>query len=338
MVKLAIIGCGNFTFNTLYPMLRKQPIRLAAICDTAPEQTERFAAFYNAGVRYTDYREMILTEKPDGVICAVNASVHYEAAKFCLENNVTIFVEKTPCETAKQAEELAELQKAGGKFVVTGFNRRFVNSYMMTREIIQRPEFGSVSMYYSKFNSDPYLSNDYYIFNHIIHHLDLARYLLGEIAGIKVQSRIVNGRSGAFEVHFKALETGAVGTIQAASMLNEAYPMEILDIAGTNGNVVVNNIRDLRYNRTGPHRNVETPEPLKNDGDCLSWNLSGGFGVGSGIYSYLGFETELDQFIKAITGGTRPACTIEESIGTMKVMEEVRKAVNGEGFCLKDQR
>jgi predicted dehydrogenase len=202
---------------------------------------------------------------------------------------------------------------------------------MMTREIITRPEFGSVSMYYSKFNADPYLSNDHYVFNHIIHHLDLARYLLGEITGVEAQSKIINGKSGAFEVHFKAVESGAVGTIQAASMLNEACPMEILDIAGTDGNVVVNNIRDLRYNRTGPRRNIEVLEALKNDGDCLSWNLSNGFGIGAGIYSYLGFEVELDQFIKAVTDGIRPECTIEESVGTMKAMEEVRKTVNRTG-------
>jgi predicted dehydrogenase len=324
--KIALVGCGNFLFNTLYPMLRNQPVRLAGICDTNPQKRERFASFYNTGNQYEDYKELIQREHPEAVLCAVNAGVHYEVAKFCLENGIHVFVEKTPCDTAVQAEELAGMQKQSGKYLAVGFNRRFVTGYVLTKEIIRRSDFGAISMYYSKFNANPYHSNDYFIFNHIIHHLDLARFLLGEIADIELRTKIINDRSGAFEVHFTSVESGAIGTIQAASMLNEAYPMEILELSGTGGSVVVNNLRDLRYNRTGPCRNVDVPEPLKNDGDCLSWNLSNGFGIGSGVYSYLGFEVELAEFFNAVRGGARPSCTIEESVGSMKAMEAVRRA------------
>jgi predicted dehydrogenase len=326
-IKLVLIGCGGFSFNTLYPMLRNLPVRLTAVCDIDREKREQFSAFYQVGKQYADFREMLLAERPDAALCVVNADIHYEAAKFCLEQGIHVFVEKTPCQTAAQAEELVALQKRSGKYLMTGFNRRYVTSYLMAHEIIRRPEFGDISMYYSKFNATPYTSNDYFVFNHIIHHLDLARYLLGELEGISVQQKLINGRSGAFAVHFTAKETQAIGTIQAASMLNEAYPMERLDIAGTGGNLVVDNVRDLRYNRTGPQRNKDFAEPLQNTGDCLSWNLSNGYGIGAGIFSYLGFEAEMAEFIAAVQGGPRPGCTIEESLGSMQAMEAVRQAL-----------
>jgi predicted dehydrogenase len=323
--RIALVGCGNFPFHVLYPMLRNLPLELTAVCDTDPAQRERFIRFFNAGKGYGDYREMIRCEKPEGVICVVDADTHYAAGKFCLENGVHVFVEKTPCQTAAQAEELAALQMSSGKYLAVGFNRRFAAAYMLTREIIRRREFGQVSMIYSKFNASQYQSTDYFIFNHIIHHIDLVRYLVGEIGDLYIQSKIHHNRSGAFALHFTAQESGAVGTIQAASMLEEAYPMERLDIAGTGGNVVVDNVRDLRYNRSGPPRDIHFAQPLEDTGDCLSWNLSGGYGVGRGIFSYLGFEAELAEFAAALSEGTRPSCTIEESVGTMRIMETVRR-------------
>jgi predicted dehydrogenase len=327
-LKLALVGLGTFPFNVQYPMLRNEAVELKAVCDIDEAKCERFARFYNVPARYADYKDMIRMEKPDAVICVVNADVHYEAAKFCLENGVHVWVEKTPCNTAAQAEELAALQKKSGKFAGVGFNCRFITSYVMANEIIHRPEFGEISMFYSKFNASPYKSNDFFIFSHIIHHLDLARYLLGEIGDLHVQKKIKDDKRGAFAVHFTALESGAIGTIQAASGLYEAYPCERLDIAGFGGaNLVVDNLRDLRYNRSGPRRDNRDVPPLDSNGDCVCWNFNHRYGVSHGIYSYAGFEGEIYDFLDSIRDGKRPLCTIEESIGSMKAMEIVRKVL-----------
>jgi predicted dehydrogenase len=328
-LKLALVGLGVFPFNVQYPMLRNEAVELVAVCDIDEARRERFARFYRVPACYADYKEMILKERPDVLICVVNAGVHYEVAKFCLENGVHVWVEKTPCNTAAQAEELAALQKKSGKYAGVGFNCRFITSYVMAHEIIHRSEFGEISMYYSKFNASPYKSNDFFIFSHIIHHLDLARYLLGEIDDLSVQKKIKDDRRGAFAVHFTAVESGAIGTIQAASGLAEAYPCERLDIASFGGaNLVVDNLRDLRYNRSGPQRDGKIVPPLDSSGDCVCWNFNNRYGVSHGIFSYAGFEGEIYDFLDAVREGRRPLCTIEESVGSMKAMEQVRQALN----------
>jgi predicted dehydrogenase len=325
-LRIAVVGAGGFMFNTLYPMVRFHQITLAAVCDTDSAHRARFAAFYRAEAEYDDYTEMLKKVHPDAVICAVNAAVHYGVAKQCLQLGIPVFVEKTPCETSAEAQELASLQ-TGKAFDFVSFNRRYATSYILARDIISRPEFGSVAMYYSKFNANPYGDLDRFIFNHIIHHLDLARFLVGELTDIAVRTRVIDASRGAaaFDITFTAASSGAVGTIQSAGVLSEAYPMERLDIAGTGGNVVVDNVRDLRYNRTGPCRDKNFAQALTDGGDCLTWNLSAGYGIGSGIFSYLGFEAELAEFFTAIVDGKRPACTIDTCVGTMKAMEEVRR-------------
>jgi predicted dehydrogenase len=309
-------------------------MRLVAACDINPQNLEKFATFFYTPRVFLDFQEMLAKEKLDAVICAANAQTHFEVAKACLQAGVHVFVEKTPCETAAQARELSELSKKAGKVVAVGFNRRYATAYALAKDIIASPSFGA-SMYYSKFNASVYGSNDYFVFNHIIHHIDLARFLLGEIKLESTLWKKESDASCASVISFTS-EKGVIGTIQCASMLEEAYPMERLDIAGTGGNVVVDNLKGLRWNRTAPARDKDFASPLLEGGDCLSWNPSHGYGLGNGVFSYIGMEAELAAFAEAIQSGKANGCVaIGDCVGTMSFMEDVRR-VAGEklGFAV----
>jgi predicted dehydrogenase len=325
LLKLALVGCGSFPFNTLYPMLRNLPVELTGICDIDPAKTERFARFYHAGNAYTDYREMIRTEKPQAVICVTNMDVHYEAAKFCLENGVDVLTEKSPCRNAEQAEELAALQKKTGKFMGVAFNRRWGTGYALAKDVISRPEFGKITMFFAKFNTHAYRDLDFFVYNHIIHLFDLAVYLLGDIVKPCIQTIIHGEHNGAMAIHFTAARSGAICTIQSAATVDEAYPVEELQITGAGGDVIVHNWRDFHYNRTGPQRDIEFFKPLENTSDNLSWNPAGGYGIGRGIFSYMGFEPLLAEFVDSALEGKKYRCTIEDCVPTMKFTGEVRK-------------
>ncbi|GHT57589.1 hypothetical protein FACS1894109_10110 [Spirochaetia bacterium] len=327
LLKLALVGCGAFPFQTLYPMLRNQPIDLVGICDIDPAKTEKFSRFYKAGRAYTDYKEMIRIEKPDAVLCVTNKETHYEVAKFCLENGVNVLTEKAPCDNAAQAEELAALQKKAGKFMGVAFNRRWGTGYVLAKQVIDGSEFGKVSMFYSKFNTKAYQNLDQFVYNHIIHLFDLAVYLLGELENPSVQKLIYGEHNGALAIHFTAVKSRALCTIQSSATEDEAYPMERLDMAGTGGNLVVDNWRDFHYDRTGPDRDIHFASPLTNSGDALSWHPAGGYGIGRGIFSYMGFEYLLSEFIDAARGMGKFSCTIEDCIPTMRITDEVRRLV-----------
>ncbi|MFA6507986.1 MAG: Gfo/Idh/MocA family oxidoreductase [Treponemataceae bacterium] len=323
-IKLALVGCGDYLYNVMYFAMRKLPVRLVGICDIEQKQLERFSKTFNAPAQYASYTEMIDQQKPDAVVCGANAAVHYEVMKYCLLKGVNVFVEKTPCRTAAEAKELTELQKKSRKVAMVGFNRRFATSYMMAKEVIGRAEFGIPAMYYSKFHASPYRSIDYFVFNHIIHHLDLARFFLGDLENISVRHKIYTDTTGVFLVDFST-KAGTVGTIQSACMLQEPFPMERLDIVGTGGrDVVVDNLRSFSYNRTGPARDKKFDISLQNDGDCLAWNPSHGYAYG---FDHMGFDAELAAFVSSVSSGAPTGCDIGDCVGSMEAMETVRKAV-----------
>jgi predicted dehydrogenase len=179
---------------------------------------------------------------------------------------------------------LTELSKKAGVIVMAGFNRRYATGYMMAKDILSRKEFGPAVLFYSKFHANSYRSVEYYVFNHVVHQIDLACYLLGELENITVIKNIYTSQKGAYIVNFTA-PFGDIGTLQSSCVLEAAYPMEYLDVSGLNGrNVTVDNLRDVRYNRSGPQRDLIHGLPLQDGGDCLAWNASNGYAFG---YDYL---------------------------------------------------
>ena len=66
------------------------------------------------------------------------------------------------------------------------------------------------NLYLAKYNSSAYSDSQYFVFNHVIHHLDLMRYLLGEIDSIDAQ-RIekADGMTG-YHIRFRSV-SGCMG-------------------------------------------------------------------------------------------------------------------------------
>jgi predicted dehydrogenase len=323
--RIALIGLGNHAYQTYYNSTRWAPAHeLVAVCDVLPERIERFTRLYAVPRSYTDYREMLAAEQLDAVLVQIGHAGNGGAIRAAIEARVHVLVEKTPVATTAEADELVELQRSRGVHVMVGFNRRYMTSYVMAKEIVGRAEFGGVHLYHSQFHASPYDEAAFTI-NHIIHHLDLARWLLGEIELTHVQHAVVGERREAYSIAFEA-QAGTIGTIQAGSTLDEAYPIERLELVGSGRNVVVDSAKSLVYNRP-PLRRKETFElfALEEGGDALVWNPS------HGVYprfTHQGYENAIHAFVTGLQRGTEPGPSLADarrSIALVERLEELTK-------------
>jgi predicted dehydrogenase len=319
-LRIGIVGCGRHMFEFLYTCLRfTDPVSVVAACDINEDKLNKFTSYYHIPNTYTDFREMIEKEALDAIVCVINEQMHYEVAKTAMLAGVNVFVEKTPCLNSQQAEELVKIQEQTGKTTMVGFNRRFMTSYAMAKEITQRPEFGMIRMYQSQFNGTPYKSEAYYKFNHIIHHLDLARFLMGEIKLTHVERTYLDDNRVGFAISFRSPE-GGIGTIQSGSFLDEYYPMERLELIGDRRNIVVDNVKNLEYNRPPERKDQYKPYTLKDGGDTLKWNQSHGYYP---RFSHHGYENELHYFVDCLMNDKKPEPNFEDSVKTMRLLEDL---------------
>ena len=319
MLRLGLIGLGDHMYRRLYPLTVGLPVHLPAVCDRNEERCRRFTEKFSAERVYTDLEEMLDREELNGVLCAGNAGLHYRAAKACMERGISPFVEKTPCETYAQAVELRELEKASGCFTMVGFNRRFTTSYQMAKEIVERREFGEKMLYMAKYHSSVYPSDEYFLLNHVIHHLDLARYLMGEIREIHGEKVVRGVGKAGYHIRF-VTESGALGFLETSSFQREDYPMERVEITGDGCNVIVDNVKGLEYNR--PVSDKRGLSPVLEPGlDLQGWNYNQGH---SSLYGHYGFERELEYYVDGVRGLVSPAATFGDTAETMKLYEELR--------------
>jgi predicted dehydrogenase len=326
-MKLGLVGLGQFMYGILYPAMKSMPVQLAAACDNDVDRLQRFAGFYHVPRTYTDYETMIAEEALDVVVCVIDAEHHYQVAKACLREGIHVFVEKCPCLSGDQAQELTELMDSSGRYMAAGFNRRFTTAYMMAHAIVHTSEFGPTLLYNAKYHAGPYASESYFVFNHLVHHLDLARYFLGELELRHLEKEKIDDQRVAFSLQLRSQE-GAIASIQSGSVQCEFYPMERVEITGLGTNVIIDNVKHLQYNRPAPPRDTIRDAGLSDGGDALVWNLNQGYHSG---YSYYGFEHELEVFFGHLCAGTRPAYTIRDAVPTMRLLDAVREKIEDMG-------
>ena len=95
---------------------------LAGISDINKDDLQKLSKNMDDVPYFTDYKEMINTIKPDGVIIATPTTLHYSIAKDLLNNFSLkgILIEKPVCNTLSEAEELLELSKQSQTKITVG--------------------------------------------------------------------------------------------------------------------------------------------------------------------------------------------------------------------------
>ncbi|TDF91989.1 Gfo/Idh/MocA family protein [Paenibacillus piri] len=322
-VKLGLVGLGGHMADNLLLRLMSLPADISAVCDTNLERLALVKGKYRIANSYTDYRNMLENEELDAVICSVDPQVHYEAAKACLLAGKHVFAEKTPCHTVEQAEELAELQRTTNCYAMVGFNRRFATAYMMAADIARRPEFGGVHMYQAKYHASEYGSKSSFIFNHIVNHLDLARYLVGELKITHVEHFVLDERRFGYNLTFIA-ESGTIGNIQSASVQHMTFPVERVELIGNGRNVIVDNLKNIAYNRPGQLNGGGEHAALADQRDTLIWNVNQGLHTS---FTYLGYDLELQEFIRSAAERRTPVVHMEDTLKTIRLVHQFHSLI-----------
>ncbi len=118
---------------------------LVAGADMRADVLEKFGERYGVPKerQYTDFREMITTEKPDILSVATQPHQRIEVALFAIEQGVpALFLEKPLSASLAEAQQLKDAVEANGTILNMGSLRRWRPNYIAMRELIAGGEFG----------------------------------------------------------------------------------------------------------------------------------------------------------------------------------------------------
>lgn len=240
-MRVGVVGGGRHASSVLLPALVHLGFELV-ICSRRPGQARAAAARFGARQAYDDVASMLRAEELEAVVVSVAPTEYGRVISQCIDAGLPVFAEKPGAGTAAEARELAARSAEAGVPVMVGYMKRFAPAYRRARVCLAQPEFGPPSLATFTFvMGDMGIDLDRYLVDNPVHHLDLARFLLGEITDLHVTRGSTKGGRHALAVSARA-DSGAVVSLQLGSTGSWVHHNESVEVFGAGSSVVVDNV------------------------------------------------------------------------------------------------
>ncbi len=204
-LKGGIIGCGWFAVNHRQAWLRIPEVEIIAAADVRLDRAQRFA-----NRAYSSAQEMLDCEQLDFVDIATHAASHLHLVTLACQRKNPIICQKPIEPDWAGAIKIVNVTEAAGVRLMIHDNWRWQPWYRVAKEMITRGDIGAPIGYGFRFRRRDGLGNEPYTeqayFRHeprliiqvtLVHHLDTARFLFGEIDSVCAQASRRNPRIAA---------------------------------------------------------------------------------------------------------------------------------------------
>jgi predicted dehydrogenase len=217
-LKGVAIGAGYFSKFQYEAWTRIPEVEITALCNSNKERAKNIMEPYGVKNHYTDYKEMILKEKPDFVDIITPPETHFEMCKFAADNGVHIICQKPLAPTFEESQKIVDYVSSKNVRFVVHENFRFQPWHREIKKIINAGDIGDLfslnfrSRMGDGWGEDAYLSRQPYfrdykkllIYETGVHFIDTFRYHAGEIKSVfallKRLNPVIKGEDSALMI------------------------------------------------------------------------------------------------------------------------------------------
>jgi predicted dehydrogenase len=196
MKKIALIGIGKMGVSHLAILNQTPGLKIMALCDTSKpllrliEKNTKFKC-------YADYRKMIDETALDGIMILVPNAFHFEIAKYCIERNIHVFIEKPFTLRYSDSKLLVDLAIKNNVKGQVGYVNRYNPIFQRVKKLLDQNVIGEVGNYVNSMTGGVILKenskgwrNDYLkgggcLFDYGPHCFDLSTYFFGTDVQVK---------------------------------------------------------------------------------------------------------------------------------------------------------
>ena len=172
----AFVGMGQHSLTNLYPVLHYLQVPLKYICVTS-ERKARLIERKFKGIKATTRLDDVLNDEDvKGVLVAASPSAHFTIASRVLQSGKSLFIEKPPCQSLEELQELIELQREfGSRVAMAGLQQRYAPAVQILKRRLKGEQLLNYDLHYL---TGAYPEGDA-LLDLYIHPLDLATWLFG---------------------------------------------------------------------------------------------------------------------------------------------------------------
>lgn len=270
-----LVGCGFFARNHMHGWADTPGATIVAVCDTDPEKAEAFARTFGA-TPYVDAAAMLAAERPDFVDVATTVASHRPLVELALRHGALTICQKPFAETYADGAAMVAAAERAGRPLLVHENFRWQKAFRLLRAEIDAGAIGTPTFCRLSFRhafdiyaNQPYLAQvpDLALTDIGLHLLDLARFLMGDVATAACLAQRLNPRVTG-EDAFTALlghTSGAVTAVETSFYARtdpDPFPQTLARIEGPDGTLeLVEGLHIRAHSRAGT-RDIDADPPV----------------------------------------------------------------------------
>jgi len=315
-VRAAVVGAGFVGKIHARALRSHSDIELVGVCGRTRPKTEALAT--ELGTPYYLSVEDMLESAAPGIVCVATGNRdHHDPTVASLRAGAHVFVEKPMAFTLEEARAMLAVADQAGVTLGVNFNHRFSAPYQRALAFLNAGSLGRVAYVLVKFAGNLYKDlNDPYcmLIETQGHSFDLMRLFGGEIEHVSAEvadpRKIGIYTSAAVTVKYTG---GAVGTLLGSWDSSFAHPgSQLLEISGTEGRVVVDNV-------------VDSVRLCRHDSDTYEEWRPGIFDAGSHDF-WRTIDAHVHAFVDAVVQGRPPPVTGADGLRALELTFEAIKS------------
>jgi UDP-N-acetyl-2-amino-2-deoxyglucuronate dehydrogenase len=320
-VHVAIVGCGRIAEHHCRAVQKNPNLELAAVCDIDLNKATKVGTEFGVPF-FESYRRMLDTISTINVVAIITPSgMHFEHSKEVITKYKKSIVIEKP--TVLKPSELIDLQvsaKQQGIQIFPVFQNRFNKAVQRVKQGLEKGELGDLRLisirvrwcrpqrYYDLSAwRGTYAMDGGCMTNQGIHHIDLLRYLGGEVAEVNVKTQTMGANIEVEDVAVGSLKfkNNALGTIEITTAARPIDFEASISIVGSNGLAQIGGIAVNELQIFTPNE-LECKNYTEDFSDCVYGN---------------GHEVLYEDIFKVLSNPTKEfIISNQDNLGTIKLL------------------
>lgn len=314
-IKFGLVGAGAIANAYVQAFRNSNYGQLVAIADVRPQAAKTLAQGANCP-SYDDHQAMVRGAELDAVIICTPPSTHLDIALDFIEQGIHVLCEKPLSIDSLSASKMLQASQKQGVLLTMASKFRYVQDVIKAKSLVDSGAIGEIVLFEnaftsrvdmsSRWNSDPKISGGGVLIDNGTHSVDITRYFLGALAEVQV---VEGKRIQKLPVEdtvriFVKSKSGVMGNIDLSWSINKELDY-FLRIYGSQGTISVG-WQESKYR--------QSPQD--------DWVV-----FGTGYNKIQAFQSQIDNFSRAIVGQDDLLITAEDAIASVEAIEAAYNAL-----------
>ncbi len=195
-INTAVIGVGNMGRHHARVYSELKQATLVAVADVNENVGRKISEKFGCRF-YTNYEQMLDSEKVDAISICVPTSLHKDVALACINRRIPILIEKPIAESIEAAKAIISAAKKSKVNICVGHIERFNPVVRALKHLLRTRKLGDITSIHTR-RAGPFPHQIFdadVILDLAVHDIDIVSYLLGKTARlIDVQAKKVSNK------------------------------------------------------------------------------------------------------------------------------------------------